>query len=234
MRERFRGDIVPKIYCVEDDENIRELIVYALNNNGYEALGFENSDDFYSVINNSMPNLVLLDIMLPGDNGLKILENLRNSSKTKDIPIIIVSAKSSEFDKIKGLDLGADDYITKPFGVMELISRVKALLRRTSTTNNSTKLLAVNNIILDYEKRIVTIDGETIKLAYKEFELLYYLFKNRDIVLTRDKIMNEVWGFDFEGETRTVDVHIGTLRQKLGDYGKVIQTIRNVGYKVGE
>ena len=229
-----RGDIVPKIYCVEDDENIRQLIVYALNNNGYEALGFKNSEDFYSMIDTSIPDLVLLDIMLPGDDGLKILEKLRSNSKTRDIPVIMVSAKSSEFDKIKGLDQGADDYVTKPFGVMELISRVKALLRRTSVSNNSTNLLSLNNIIIDYEKRTVTIPGESIKLTYKEFELLYYLFKNQDIVLTRDKIMNEVWGFDFQGETRTVDVHIGTLRQKLGDYGSVIETIRNVGYKVGE
>lgn len=224
---------MPKIYCVEDDEDIRELIVYALNNSGYEALGFENGKDFYNLIKTSIPNLVLLDIMLPGDNGLKILENIRNNPKTKNIPVIMLSAKSSEFDKIKGLDLGADDYITKPFSVMELISRIKALLRRTSIANNPTNLLIVNNIILDYEKRMVTIDEEPIKLTYKEFELLYYLFNNQDIVLTRDKIMNAVWGFDFEGESRTVDVHIGTLRQKLGDNGKIILTIRNVGYKVG-
>ncbi len=232
-KERFRGDIMPKIYCVEDDEDIRELIVYALNNSGYEALGFENSNDFYNMIKTSLPNLVLLDIMLPGDNGLLILENIRNNPNTKDIPVIMVSARSSEFDKIKGLDLGADDYITKPFSVMELISRVKALLRRTSIPNNSTNLLIVNDIIINYEKRLVTIDEDPIKLTYKEFELLFYLFTNQDIVLTRDKIMNEIWGFDFEGESRTVDVHIGTLRQKLGENGKVIQTIRNVGYKVG-
>lgn len=224
---------MPKIYCVEDDEDIRELIVYALNNNGYKALGFENSQDFYNMMQSSIPSLVLLDIMLPGEDGLKILENLRSNPKTKDIPVIMVSAKSSEFDKIKGLDLGADDYITKPFGVMELISRVKALLRRSSITNDSPNLLTLNNIIIDYKKRMVTVDKEPINLTYKEFELLFYLFKNQDIVLTRDKIMNEVWGFDFEGESRTVDVHIGTLRQKLGDNGKIILTIRNVGYKVG-
>lgn len=222
------------IYCVEDDENIRELIVYALNNNGYEAAGFENGEDFYNIVNTSLPHLILLDIMLPGDDGLKILEKVRNDSKTKDIPIIIVSAKTSEFDKVKGLDLGADDYITKPFGVMELISRVKAVLRRTSTIQNSPELLCVNNIIVDYEKRLVSVDDNIIKLTYKEFELLYYLLKNQGIVLTRDNIMDEIWGFDFEGETRTVDVHIGTLRQKLGESGKTIQTIRNVGYKVGE
>lgn len=224
---------MPKIYCVEDNEDIRGLIVYALNNNGYEACGFENSEEFYEMIHLSIPNLVLLDIMLPGDNGLVILKNLRINPKTKDIPVIMVSAKSSEFDKIKGLDLGADDYITKPFSVMELISRVKALLRRTSINNDSANVLSLNNIILDYEKRMVTVNENPIKLTYKEFELLFYLFNNQDIVLTRDKIMNEVWGFDFGGESRTVDVHIGTLRQKLGSNGDVILTVRNVGYKVG-
>lgn len=224
---------MPKIYCVEDDEDIRELLLYALNNNGYEALGFGNSDDFYNKINISLPTLILLDIMLPGDNGLMILENIRTNPKTKDIPVIIISAKSSEFDKIRGLDLGADDYITKPFSVMELLSRVKALLRRTSIENKSTNILTLNNIILDYEKRIVTIDNEYIRLTYKEFELLFYLLNNQNIVLTRDNIINEVWGLDFEGESRTVDVHIGTLRQKLGNSGNLIVTIRNVGYKVG-
>ncbi len=224
---------MPKIYCVEDDENIRELIVYALNNNGYEAMGFENSIDFYKMIHTSMPNLVLLDIMLPGEDGLQILQNLRKNQNTKDIPIIMISAKSSEFDKIKGLDLGADDYITKPFGVMELISRIKALLRRIYLPNNSPNILTLNNILIDYKKRSLSIDGEPIQLTYKEFELLFYLFQNQDIVLSRDQIMNEVWGFDFEGESRTVDVHIGTLRQKLGNNGNIILTIRNVGYKVG-
>ncbi|HZK00380.1 MAG TPA: response regulator transcription factor [Tissierellaceae bacterium] len=224
---------MPKIYCIEDDESIRELIVYALNTSGFEGYGFEDSVDFYRELDKSLPDLILLDIMLPGDDGLTILDNLRKNSNTKDIPVIMLTAKSSEYDKVKGLDMGADDYMSKPFGVMELISRINAVLRRSGQFN-SHNLLSLDNIVIDYDKRIVRVDNEVIKLTYKEFELLYYLIKNQNIVLTREMIMNEVWGFDFEGETRTVDVHIGTLRQKLGESGKLIQTIRNVGYKVGE
>lgn len=223
---------MPKIYCIEDDESIRELIVYALTSSGFKAEGFEGAEKFYEKLNKSIPDLILLDIMLPGENGIKILEKLKMNLSTKDVPVIMVTAKQSELDKVKGLDMGADDYITKPFGVMELISRVKAVLRRTIPNDHT--LLCLNDICIDYEKRLVTVNDSTIKLTYKEFELLYYLFKNQDIVLTREKIMNEIWGFDFEGETRTVDVHIGTLRQKLGKNSKVIQTIRNVGYKVGD
>ena len=222
-----------RIYCVEDEENIRQLIVYALENNNFEAEGFENSDAFYDRLNISMPDLILLDIMLPGDDGLLILEKLRRNPTTKDIPIIMVTAKTSEYDRVKGLDMGADDYIVKPFSVMELISRVKAVLRRTSTNNNLNSI-SLNNITIDYNKRLVSVDNSIINLTYKEFELLYYLFKNQGIVLTRDDIMNQVWGFDFQGETRTVDVHISSLRQKLGKRGSIIKTIRNVGYKVGE
>ena len=221
-----------KIYCVEDDESIRQLIVYALKNNGFEAEGFENGDKFFSKVQSFMPNLILLDIMLPGEDGLKILEKLKANFTLKEIPVIMLTAKTSEFDKVKGLDMGADDYISKPFGVMELISRVKAVLRRTNTPSPSNSL-SFNGIFLDYEKRIITAEGRTIDLTYKEFELLYYLLKNQDIVLTREMLMNQIWGFDFEGGTRTVDVHIATLRQKLGGKGKLIQTIRNVGYKVG-
>ncbi|MDR7869800.1 MAG: response regulator transcription factor [Tissierellaceae bacterium] len=224
---------MPKIYCVEDDESIRELIVYALNTSGFEGYGFDNAEDFYKELDNSSPDLILLDIMLPGDDGLTILDKLKKSHDTKDIPVIMLTAKTSEYDKVKGLDLGADDYITKPFGVMELISRIKAVLRRTSFVSNQ-EVLTLDSIEMDYDRRMVKIDNEAVKLTYKEFELLYYLLKNQNIVLTREMIMNEVWGFDFEGETRTVDVHIGTLRQKLGESGKLIQTIRNVGYKVGE
>lgn len=223
-----------RIYCVEDDENIRELIVYALCSNGYEAFGFEDSKEFYHSFTDSPADLVLLDIMLPGEDGLQILKRLRGNHKTKDIPIIMVSAKDSEFDKVKGLDLGADDYITKPFGVMELISRVKALLRRTKALEKPSNSLSMCEITIDYEKRLVSIEDTPVELTYKEFELLYYLFKNRDIVLTRDRILREIWGFDFEGETRVVDVHIGNIRQKLGDKGRIIKTIRNVGYKVEE
>ena len=224
-----------RIFCIEDDESIRELIVYALKSNGYEALGFENGNEFYKdLLQEPLPDLILLDIMLPGEDGLQILGKLKSNSRTKDIPIIIISAKTSEFDKVKGLDLGADDYITKPFGVMELISRIKALLRRTATRAQSAKEISFSDIILDYEKRTVKVKDKSIRLTYKEFELLYYLLNNQGIVLTRNSIMNQVWGFDFEGETRTVDVHIGSLRQKLGDSGRAIKTVRNVGYKVGE
>ncbi|NLN14742.1 MAG: response regulator transcription factor [Tissierellia bacterium] len=221
-----------RVYCVEDDESIRELIVYALNNSGYEGKGFENSKAFFNEVANTPPDLVLLDIMLPGEDGLTILDKLKKDPTTKDISIIMITAKSTEYDVVKALDMGADDYITKPFGVMELISRVKAVLRRTKASWPD--VLRLKGIHMDYERRLVKVDDEAIKLTYKEFELLYYLLKNQNIVLSREMIMNEVWGYDFEGETRTVDVHIGTLRQKLGKYGKYIQTVRNVGYKVGE
>jgi len=218
-----------RIYCVEDEENIRELIVYALKSNGFDADGFEDGNEFAKALETSIPDLVLLDIMLPGEDGLQILERLRKNPKTKDIPVIIISAKTSEFDKVKGLDLGADDYITKPFGVMELISRVKALLRRTAAIAQSTAEISYKDIVLDYDKRTVMVKGQPVHLTYKEFELLYYLLSNTGIVLTRNNIMNRVWGYDFEGETRTVDVHIRSLRQKLGESGKVIKTVRNVG-----
>lgn len=221
-----------KVYCVEDDESIRELIVYALESSGYEAEGFESGEEFFSIVNDSIPHLILLDIMLPGDNGLEILQKLRSAPKLKDIPVIMLTAKTTEYDKVKGLDMGADDYISKPFGVMELISRVKAVLRRTnlSPTFND---LSFEDISVDYEKRTVTVDEKKINLTYKEFELLYYLLENQDIVLRREMLMNRVWGFDFEGETRTVDVHIATLRQKLGKKGELIRTVRNVGYTLG-
>ena len=224
---------MPKIFCIEDDESIRELIVYALNSSGFEGYGFGKGEDFFLEINNVLPNLILLDIMLPGDDGLTILNKLKKNHSTKSIPVIMLTAKDSEYDRVKGLDMGADDYISKPFGVMELISRVKAVLRRTGQVT-TTDTLTFEGIEMDYEKRILKINNEIVKLTYKEFELLYYLLKNQNIVLTREMMMNEVWGFDFEGETRTVDVHIGTLRQKLGESGKLIQTIRNVGYKVGD
>lgn len=221
-----------KVYCVEDDENIMQLIVYALENAGFEAEGFEEGEAFFSRISRSIPDLILLDIMLPGEDGLKILKRLKSDYALKDIPVIMLTAKTSEFDKVSGLDMGADDYISKPFGVMELISRVKTVLRRTNRSS-SANILSLNDISMNYEERTITSQGKTINLTYKEFELLYFLLKNQDIVLTREMLIDQVWGFDFEGETRTVDVHIATLRQKLGEQGKVIQTIRNVGYKVG-
>ena len=218
------------IYCIEDDENIRELVVYALKNNGFEAVGFENGDNLF---NNPIPDLIILDIMLPGHDGYAILKKLRSNYKTEDIPVIMLTAKTSEYDKVKSLDMGADDYIEKPFGIMELISRVKAVLRR-STRRDRTKELNFKGISLDYDKRLVTVNGEELSLTHKEFELLYYLMRNQGIVLSRNQIMNEVWGYDFEGETRTIDVHIRTLRLKLGDGGKHIKTIRNVGCKLGD
>lgn len=223
-----------KIYCVEDDENIRDLIVYALNNSGFNAIGFESSEDLYLDMDEPLPDLILLDIMLPGEDGLSILKKLRSKPNTKSIPIIMITAKTSEYDRVVGLDMGADDYIIKPFGVMELISRVKALLRRTNINKPTENIFTLRDITLTYDKRLVTIDGSIIQLTYKEFELLYYLLRNQNIVLTRENILGKIWGYDFQGETRTVDVHIGTLRQKLGKSGSLIQTIRNVGYKIGE
>lgn len=222
-----------QIYCVEDDKNIRELLVYALNNNGFEAKGFVDAKELFTEIEETVPSLILLDIMLPGINGLDILKSLRSEYRTKDIPIIMITAKSSEYDKVVGLDLGADDYIVKPFGIMEIISRVNALLRRANR-DATRNILKFKGIDLDYKKRIVKVEDESITLTYKEFELLYYLLENKNIVLSRDVILNEIWGYSYEGETRTVDVHIRSLRHKLGKCGKFIQTIRNVGYKIGE
>jgi two-component system alkaline phosphatase synthesis response regulator PhoP len=223
-----------KIFIVEDDESIKELICYALNNSGFMSYGFEDANGLYKEMESTLPNLIVLDIMLPGDDGYEILYNIRSNNNTKNIPVIMLTAKNSEYDKIKGLDMGADDYITKPFGVMELISRINAVLRRSTKIEiNNKNSLSIENIFLDSSKRIVLVDGKELSLTFKEFELLYYLMSNQDIVLTRDKLMNEIWGFDFEGESRTVDVHIRTLRQKLGKSSKLIQTVRNVGYKIG-
>ena len=212
------------IYIVEDDINIREIERYALKNSGYEVEEFEGSAPFFKRLEKNIPSLILLDIMLPGEDGLDILTRIRADKATADVPVIMVTAKTSELDKVKGLDLGADDYITKPFGVMELISRVKAMLRRTSRINE--------DILMDMEKHAVTVAGQTCELTFKEFELLKYLMLNQGIVLSRDKIMDQVWGFEYEGESRTVDMHIKTLRQKLGSAGGCIKTVRNVGYMI--
>lgn len=221
------------IVIVEDDVNIRELLVYALNNNGFRAIGFPNSTQFYSYIEKVTPSLVILDLMLEGESGYKILENIRKNPEIKELPIIILTAKDNEYDKVKGLDMGADDYITKPFGVLELISRIKAILRRTpKEEDNST--IEYEGIFIDLKKREVYVNDIVVQLTYKEFELLYFFLLNHNIVLSRDRIMNAVWGFDYSGETRTVDVHIRTLRKKLGNYGKLIKTVRNIGYKLGE
>lgn len=222
------------IYIVEDDRNIREIESFALKNSGYEIREFETAKQFYAGLAAAIPQLVLLDIMLPEEDGLSILQKIRQNRETARTPVIMVTAKSSEMDKVRGLDHGADDYITKPFGVLELISRVKALLRRSETTKEATgqtrSCIELGRVILDDDRYLVTVAGEPCDLTYKEFELLRYLMQNNGIVLSRSRIMERVWGEDYEGETRTVDMHIKTLRQKLKGAGGMIKTVRNVGY----
>ena len=219
------------IYIVEDDKNISEIESYALKNSGYLVDSFENAKTFWSRCQERKPDLVLLDVMLPDSDGIEVLKKIRRNPDLKRVPVIMVTAKSSEIDKVKGLDNGADDYITKPFGIMELISRVKALLRRMNQDEEE-KQLEFQNIVLDCEKRQVMLDGQLCELTYKEFELLKLFLQNAGIVMTRENIMEKVWGIDFEGESRTLDMHIKTLRQKLGDAGKHIKTVRNVGYRI--
>ncbi|HIS95157.1 MAG TPA: response regulator transcription factor [Candidatus Ventricola gallistercoris] len=216
------------IYIVEDDRNIQEIELFALKNSGYQAAGFETAKEFYKALSERLPELILLDIMLPDEDGMSILKRLRSRADTQKIPVIMVTAKSSELDKVKGLDGGADDYIAKPFGVMEMIARVKALLRRSGGAGEN--LLVCGSVMLDSEKRMVYVDGKPVELTYKEFELLKLLMKNHGIVISRDVIMERVWDSSFEGESRTIDVHVRTLRQKLGEGGSLIRTIRNVGY----
>ncbi|HIV42508.1 MAG TPA: response regulator transcription factor [Candidatus Mediterraneibacter guildfordensis] len=220
------------IYCVEDDDNIRELVIYTLETTGLKARGFADGSAFMEALAFDTPELILLDIMLPGDDGLELLKKLKSSSKTKNIPVIMVTAKGSEYDKVVGLDSGADDYVTKPFGMMELVSRIKAVLRRSGKVEDRTDMETAG-VHVDVKKHEVTVDGKEISLTLKEFELLEKLMRNQGIVLTRDQLLTEIWGYDFDGETRTVDVHIRTLRQKLGDKGEIIQTVRGVGYRVG-
>ena len=221
------------IYCVEDEASIRELVVYTLHATGYEAQGFADGKAFWTALEQELPELILLDIMLPGEDGLQILKRIRTNSRTADLPVIMVTAKGTEFDKVIGLDSGADDYIAKPFGMMELVSRVKALLRRTQKTS-AAATLACGNLVLNHDMHRVMVDGQEVVLTYKEFELLEYLLENRGIVLTRDKILDRVWGIAAEVETRTLDVHIRSLRHKLGASGDLIETVRGVGYRIGE
>nr|WP_178632462.1 response regulator transcription factor [uncultured Mediterraneibacter sp.] len=220
------------IYCVEDDDNIRELVIYTLETTGLKAKGFADGTAFMEALAFDTPELILLDIMLPGDDGLVLLKKLKASSKTKDIPVIMVTAKGSEYDKVIGLDSGADDYVTKPFGMMELVSRIKAVLRRTGKTQTQNDM-DVAGVHINVKKHEVTVSGKEVILTLKEFELLEKLMRNQGIVLTRDQLLTEIWGYDFDGETRTVDVHIRTLRQKLGNKGEIIQTVRGVGYRIG-
>lgn len=216
------------IYVVEDDDNIREIETIALKNSNYLVKAFARATDFYRALNDILPDLVLMDVMLPDENGCDIVRRLRSQSATKRLPVIMVTAKTSEMDMVKGLDDGADDYIKKPFSVLELLSRVKALLRRSA--EETAQQLRVGDIQLDNARRIVLAQGKSVELTYKEYELLRYLMINAEMVLSRESIMRFVWGTDFEGETRTVDMHIKTLRQKLGPCGRQIGTVRNVGY----
>ena len=234
------------IYCVEDERNIRELLVYTLHSTGFEAKGLENGTQLFEELGNLIPDLILLDIMLPGDDGYTILEKIRQMPEVRDVPVIMVTAKGAEFDKVKGLDLGADDYITKPFGMMEFISRVKAVLRRGGSRTEET--LVHGPIQIRIQRHEVLVHGQKVELTLKEFELLKYLVENRGhvftrdqllnsvwgIVLTRDQLLTRIWGYDFDGETRTVDVHVRTLRQKLGEAGACIETVRGVGYRMGD
>lgn len=218
------------IYIVEDDESIREIESIALKNSNYIVSAFENAKEFYKKLDELVPDLILLDVMLPDESGYDIVRKLRKRPATQDIPIIMVTAKTTEMDMIKGLDGGADDYIKKPFSIMELITRVKALLRRTA--KEEPMLLKLDDLVIDHERHVVTVNNEPVDLTYKEYELLRLLMGSQGIVMTRDVIMRSVWDTDFEGETRTVDMHIKTLRHKLGDYGSRIKTVRNVGYVI--
>lgn len=221
------------IYIVEDDTAIKELESYALINSEFSVQGFERGKELFDALTMKIPALILLDIMLPDEDGIHILKKIRSTMAYRDIPVIMVTAKTTEIDAVKGLDMGADDYITKPFGVMELISRVKAVLRRTQKAEHQ-QILIYKNIVIDEAQHKVFVDDEEIELTYKEYEVLKLLIINKGIVLTRDKIMESIWGYDFEQGNRTVDVHIQSLRKKVKSAGVHIKTIRNVGYKVGD
>ena len=223
------------IYLLEDDESIRELLCYSLNKTGSAAVGFATPSEFYAELERELPELVLLDVMLPEEDGLTVLSKIRGNSRTARIPVIMLTAKDSEFDKVRALDSGADDYVTKPFGVMELVARVKAVLRRSlPTPGASEKVYAAGELSLSVDKHEVSVSGESVVLTLKEFALLQLLFEHRGSVMNRDRILREVWGYEFDGESRTVDVHVRTLRQKLGVGAEVIETVRGVGYKISE
>ncbi len=222
------------IYMVEDDESIRELVLYTLHASGFEAEGFEDGSGLFAALKNRKADLILLDIMLPGEDGITILKRLRADGNGPQVPVMMLTARGAEYDKVLGLDAGADDYLAKPFGMMELVSRVKALLRRSTAYSGGEKqsALTCGPIRLEEESRRVSVDGKETAITRKEFDLLRLLMKHPSVVLTRDRLMAEVWGTDFEGESRTVDVHIGTLRQKLGHAGSMIETVRGVGYRM--
>ena len=220
-----------KIWCVEDDASIRDIEIYTLNSTGFEARGFENGEDFFAALAQETPDLVILDVMLPGMDGVSILRKMKDNAATKRLPVIMATAKGMEYDKIQSLDLGADDYLVKPFGMMEMVSRVRAVLRRCAPLGEGSVLRA-GNLIVNLDERTVTANGNRVNLTYKEFELLKLFLSHPKMVFTRDQLLSNVWNIDYAGETRTVDVHIQTLRQKLGDCGRMIETVRNVGYRL--
>ncbi|MBE6853140.1 MAG: response regulator transcription factor [Ruminococcus sp.] len=220
------------IFCVEDDTSIRDLMLYTLSSAGFTAEGFADGTGLFSALREKTPELIMLDIMLPGEDGLSILKKLRSHTATCDIPVIMATAKGTEYDKVIGLDCGADDYLAKPFGMMEMVSRVRAVLRRTSN-HSKTHILKVGGIIMNTGEHTVETDGRRVNLTLKEYELLHKFMENLGLVFTREQLLQSIWGAEFVGETRTVDVHIGTLRTKLGQYGEYIETIRGVGYRIG-
>ena len=222
------------IFCVEDDAGIRDLMIYTLNASGFRAVGFENAREFYAALADDTPELIMLDIMLPGEDGISILKRLKADARTADIPVIMATAKGNEYDKVIGLDLGADDYLAKPFGMMEMASRVRAVLRRSGRAAEKQKLIRVGGLEMNLGEHIVTADGIRIQLTLKEFELLRTFMTNPGRAFTRERLLSSVWCEDFLGETRTVDVHVGTLRQKLGRCGAYIRTVRGVGYRMEE
>lgn len=222
------------IYLLEDDATIQNFVLYTLQNTGYEAEGFERPSDFWKKLDERVPDLLLLDIMLPEEDGIEILKKLRADKRTKKLPIILLTAKSTEYDKVIGLDSGADDYVAKPFSMMELMSRIKALLRRSEMTVEKEDSFKLGPLYVSLSKHVVKVNGEEVTtLTYKEFELLSLLLQHQETVFSRDQILQSIWGYDFDGESRTVDVHIRTLRQKLGDAGSLIETVRGFGYKIG-
>ena len=219
------------IWCVEDDSSIRDIEVYALTSTGFEAKGFEDGDSFWNALQSEKPDLVVLDVMLPGRDGVELLKRMKASEEFREIPVIMATARGTEYDKIQSLDLGADDYLVKPFGIMEMVSRVKAVLRRCKPKEPS-GLLKLEGLVLNPDEHIVTIDAERVSLTYKEYELLHLFLSQPGIAFTREQLLSSVWNTEYLGETRTVDMHIRTLRQKLGGYGHIIETVRNVGYRL--
>lgn len=221
------------IYCVEDEKNIRELLVYTLEATGFSAKGLEDGKCLFQALEKELPELILLDIMLPGEDGYTILTKLKSDPDTKNIPVILVTARESEFDKVRGLDGGADDYVTKPFGMMEFVARVKAVLRRCGRQAEQ-KELSCGNLRISVRKHEVYVGMKELELTRKEFELLQFLTENKGMVMSRNQILGHVWGYDFDGETRTVDVHVRSLRQKMGNAGEMLETVRGVGYRIRE